>query len=100
MGHEIVYCSECACRLVGTDFEKGKAFRVEHKCLCAPCAKKVLGARPEHPTQVPKPSSQRVMAPKGVSESGPHSRLRESTVSRGVPTTSGKKSYAPLFAAL
>ncbi len=46
MGHEIVYCSGCQTRLSGTDFEKGKAFRVRDSCLCAACAKKALPTLP------------------------------------------------------
>jgi hypothetical protein len=100
MGHEIVYCSECACRLLGTDFDKGKAFRVEHKCLCADCAKKLLGALPSTSPATPKPGTQRIQVQKSVADSGGRTRLRESTVSRGVPAAGGKKSAGPLIAAL
>lgn len=37
MGQEIVYCIRCATRIVGTDFERGKAFRVSGKAVCAAC---------------------------------------------------------------
>src|SRR5687768_11435370 len=97
MGQEIVYCSECAVRLTGTDFEKGKAFRVEHKCLCAGCAKKILGKLPEHPTHISKPSTQRVQAPQ--SDTGTPARLSESTVARGMPTAPAKKSSGLLIGA-
>lgn len=99
MGQEIVYCSECALRLVGADFDKGKAFRVEHKSLCAPCAKKILGSLP--PVEGPKSTSQRIPIQKSTVESGSHARLRPSndtTVSRGLPS-SPKKSSGPLIAA-
>ncbi|MBV8879159.1 MAG: laminin G domain-containing protein [Planctomycetaceae bacterium] len=37
MGQEITYCSVCGCRLSGTDFERGKAFRSELRTLCRAC---------------------------------------------------------------
>lgn len=37
MGHEISYCGRCANRIGGADFEKGKAFRVSGKGICADC---------------------------------------------------------------
>jgi hypothetical protein len=37
MGHEIVYCSSCATRIPGVDFERGKAFRAGGKVVCAAC---------------------------------------------------------------
>ncbi|HEV3029900.1 MAG TPA: hypothetical protein VG457_20140 [Planctomycetota bacterium] len=38
MGQEISYCVRCANRIGGADFEKGKAYRVSGKGICAPCA--------------------------------------------------------------
>src|ERR1043165_5975743 len=37
MGHEIVYCTRCASRIVGADFEKGKAFRLAGSAICSAC---------------------------------------------------------------
>ncbi len=37
MGQEIVYCSACQNRLLGSDFEKGRAFRVAHTIFCKTC---------------------------------------------------------------
>ncbi|HLY09230.1 MAG TPA: hypothetical protein VKW04_08020, partial [Planctomycetota bacterium] len=37
MGHEISYCGRCAVRIGGADFDKGKAFRVDGKGICANC---------------------------------------------------------------
>jgi hypothetical protein len=42
MGQEIVYCSRCASRLMGSDFEKGKAFRLGDKSVCKDCAQELL----------------------------------------------------------
>src|SRR5579859_2109192 len=38
MGQEISYCVRCANRIGGADFEKGKAYRVSGKGVCASCA--------------------------------------------------------------
>jgi hypothetical protein len=37
MGHEIVYCVHCATKIPGVDFERGKAFKVGGKHICAAC---------------------------------------------------------------
>src|SRR6185295_14936268 len=37
MGHEIVYCVQCATRIPGVEFERGNAFRVRGKIVCAAC---------------------------------------------------------------
>lgn len=37
MGHEISYCGRCANRIGGTDFEKGKAYRLSGQNVCATC---------------------------------------------------------------
>jgi hypothetical protein len=42
MGHEIVYCVRCATRVVGADFERGKAFRAGGKVVCATCLAEIL----------------------------------------------------------
>ncbi len=42
MGQEILYCSNCQTRLLGSDFEKGKAFRIGDRAACASCAKDML----------------------------------------------------------
>jgi hypothetical protein len=42
MGQEIVYCSKCAERLMGSDFDKGKAFRVGDMSVCLKCARELL----------------------------------------------------------
>lgn len=65
MGQEIVYCGTCQTRLMGSDFEKGRAFRAGPRVLCASCAREVLTpeeiqrarARPEAPRPVPEPRS-------------------------------------------
>ncbi len=46
MGQEIVYCFKCATRLLGAEFDKGKAFRVGGKSICLACAKSHLDSLP------------------------------------------------------
>ena len=47
MGQEIVYCFKCQIRLLGSDFEKGKAFRVGSHVACLACMKTLLADDPD-----------------------------------------------------
>jgi hypothetical protein len=47
MGQEIVYCFKCQIRLLGSDFEKGKAFRVGSHVACLACMKALLADDPD-----------------------------------------------------
>jgi hypothetical protein len=51
MGQEIVYCFKCASRLLGSDFDKGKAFRVAGKSICLACAKEQIHSLPPEEAQ-------------------------------------------------
>lgn len=42
MGQEIVYCFRCQTRLLGSDFDKGVAFKLGGKVACLACAQQVL----------------------------------------------------------
>jgi hypothetical protein len=42
MGQEIVYCFKCQTRLLGADFEKGRAFKLGPRASCLECAKDLL----------------------------------------------------------
>jgi len=46
MGQEIVYCFKCASRLLGADFDKGKAFRFEGKSICLSCVQRLMATLP------------------------------------------------------
>jgi len=46
MGQEIVYCATCQVRIVGSDFEKGNAFRVGEQAACQKCAMQLLATAP------------------------------------------------------
>ena len=64
MGQEILYCFKCQTRLLGSDFEKGLAFRVNSQAACPQCVRELLSHLPDPDaelerlkrTQVPKPS--------------------------------------------
>ena len=47
MGQEILYCYKCQTRLLGSEFEKGKAFKVGGNASCPACVKDLLGSVPE-----------------------------------------------------
>jgi len=46
MGQEVLYCSRCQVRVVGSDFEKGEAYRVGDKVACNKCAMEMLATAP------------------------------------------------------
>jgi hypothetical protein len=41
MGQEIFYCAKCAIRILSSDIEKGKAFRIGNQTVCKDCAPEV-----------------------------------------------------------
>ncbi|MBV8879198.1 MAG: hypothetical protein JO332_04490, partial [Planctomycetaceae bacterium] len=47
MGQEILYCYKCQTRLLGSEFEKGKAFKVGAQASCKNCVKDLLGSVPD-----------------------------------------------------
>ncbi|HLY11489.1 MAG TPA: PA14 domain-containing protein, partial [Planctomycetota bacterium] len=51
MGQEILYCYKCQTRLLGSEFEKGKAFKVGGKASCGVCVKELLASVPEAATE-------------------------------------------------
>lgn len=42
MDVELLHCENCGTRLSVGDFERGLAYRVTEKALCAPCARKLI----------------------------------------------------------
>src|SRR5204863_7022464 len=67
MGQEILYCYKCQTRLLGSEFEKGKAFKVGGQASCKDCVKELLASVPG--SAVDKlPSNTRITA--AASESG------------------------------
>jgi hypothetical protein len=47
MGQEILYCYKCQTRLLGSEFEKGKAFKVGGQASCPTCVKDLLATVPD-----------------------------------------------------
>ena len=46
VGQEIVYCSKCQKRILGSDYAKGSAFELENTSCCATCAVVLLDTLP------------------------------------------------------
>jgi hypothetical protein len=80
MGQEIVYCNSCQNRLLGSDFDKGKAFRLEHQCLCLDCAQKLLTTLP--------PAERDAFAARMKGEPKKHSTVKIPTVRSGTDSGS------------
>jgi hypothetical protein len=60
MGTEIVYCSSCQIRILGGDFQKGTALRIEGQAYCAKCApEKIKSLPPEKTREIPPPTRPR-----------------------------------------
>src|SRR5687767_8991303 len=51
MGHEIVYCSVCRQQIRASDFDGGKAFRLENRQFCLTCGPDVLRTLPKDKVQ-------------------------------------------------
>ncbi len=52
MGQEILYCFKCQTRLLGSDFERGKAFRVEAQAACPTCVRDLLAHLPDPDAEI------------------------------------------------
>jgi hypothetical protein len=110
MGQEIVYCNSCQTRLLGSDFEKGRAFRVEHQYLCLACAQKLLESLPPaerdafashlKAAEPKKVSTVRIPAVRSTGDSGSHSKLRAPSDPTVPRVSSPPRSSAPLVAGL
>ncbi len=72
MGHEIVYCIQCATRIPGVDFERGKAFRVGAKVICSACLP-TLSAEEQKEASL---SSTRIKAAKTAAAQGSSVRIQ------------------------
>src|SRR5262245_25647999 len=54
MGQEILYCFKCQTRLLGSDFERGKAFRVDSQAACPDCVRELLAHLPNPDAELEK----------------------------------------------
>jgi hypothetical protein len=53
MGQEIVYCWKCNNRILGSDFDKGKAVQVGNHASCLKCAPELLALQPKAAKPLP-----------------------------------------------
>jgi hypothetical protein len=53
MGSGTFYCSVCGTRLSGSDFESGRAVRLDHLIRCADCVRKSAASKPESKKKFP-----------------------------------------------
>ncbi len=67
MGQEIVYCFKCQNRLLGSDFEKGKAFRVGAQVACPDCVRSLLTHLPDPDAELERLKQQAVRKSSGGS---------------------------------
>jgi len=79
MGHEIVYCFKCQIRLLGSDFETGKAFRIDAQAVCPPCARALLAHLPDPDAELDRLKRTQVPKSTGSSTKLPAIRPLEST---------------------
>ncbi len=65
MGHEIVYCFKCQNRLLGSDFERGQAFRIGTQVACPQCARSLLTHLPDPDAELERLKQQAVRKSSG-----------------------------------
>src|SRR5262245_47410088 len=82
MGQEILYCFKCQTRLLGSDFEKGLAFRVNSQAACSQCVRDLLAHLPDPDAELERMKRAQVPKAPGISSSStktPAVRLESST---------------------
>jgi hypothetical protein len=77
MGQEILYCFKCQTRLLGSDFERGKAFRVDAQAACPQCVRDLLVHLPDPDAEIERLKRTAVPKPSGT----PSSSVKLPTVS-------------------
>jgi hypothetical protein len=99
MGQEILYCYKCQTRLLGSEFEKGKAFKVGGQASCASCVKDLLASMPEAQAEIDRKlsSSGRIR----MATPDPAAKIKPPTVrSAPPPAPAPEKSKVPLIVAI
>jgi hypothetical protein len=69
MGQEILYCFKCQTRLLGSDFEKGHAFRVNSQAACSKCVRDLLAHLPDPDAELERLKKAQVPKASGVTSS-------------------------------
>lgn len=93
MGQEIVYCFKCQTRLVGSDFEKGRAFRAGARVACQICAREILS--PEEIERARDAARPLRHVPEAAARPGSSSRLRPALARAARPD--GRRTSAALW---
>jgi len=65
MGQEIVYCFKCQTRIMGSDFERGQAFRIGAQVACPQCVRSLLAHLPDPDAELERLKQQSVRKPSG-----------------------------------
>src|ERR1041384_3856828 len=94
MGQEIVYCFKCATRLLGADFEHGRAIRAGNRAACKACAAELLASLPpeDRPDPTP-PKTARLASSTKLKALPAHSSTSRIPVSTAAPTQNKKGLY-------
>ncbi|MBI3857601.1 MAG: hypothetical protein HY293_18120 [Planctomycetes bacterium] len=97
MGQEILYCFKCQTRLMGSDFEKGKAFRVDSQAACPDCVRDLLAHLPDPDAELEKLKRAQVPKPAGITSSSTKMQAvrLESTARMQVPGARGAAPEPP-----
>jgi hypothetical protein len=69
MGQEILYCFKCQTRLMGSDFDRGKAFRVDSQAACPDCVRSLLAHLPDPDAEIERLKRTHVPKPAGTPSS-------------------------------
>src|SRR6185503_15204793 len=67
MGQEILYCFKCQTRLLGSDFDKGRAFRVNAQAACPVCVRELLAHLPDPDAELERLKQSHLPKPSGSS---------------------------------
>jgi hypothetical protein len=97
MGQEILYCYKCQTRLMGSEFEKGKAFKVGGQAACAVCVKDLVASLP--PVGSESERGRRIVSTTRIPIPGPDSSSKHKTITNRValPTAPPEKPKTALF---
>ena len=105
MGQEILYCFKCQTRLLGSDFDKGHAFRVNAQAACPKCVRELLAHLPDPDAELERLKRSQVPKPSGVSTSSTRiptvssPRLQPAPPRPATPEPPNTKSRGPLAVA-